>query len=96
MRCPVLGWFLIMHMTHVTSNIMVLLFSEFNDAVQERQKIGPLSGHGFRRNEYGSSPPTRGETSNYPRGIHGRWDNRFTGRNDKEGDSQLDRDSGKH
>ena len=50
----------------------------------------------FRRNEYGSSPPTRGDSSSYSsRGIHGRWESRSSGRSDKESDSQSDWDSGK-
>lgn len=70
------------------------LLSEFEDALQDRQKgSGSLSMHSFRRNEYGSSPPTRGESGNYSRGIHGRWDSRSSGRSDRDSDSQSDWDS---
>lgn len=72
------------------------MFSEFEDVSQDRPKIsGSLSLHGYRRNDYGSSPPTRGELGNYSRGIHGRWDSRSSGRSDKDGDSQSDWDAGK-
>ncbi|KAI9180014.1 hypothetical protein LWI28_000259 [Acer negundo] len=72
------------------------LRSELEDASQDRQKgSGSLSMHSFRRNEYGSSPPTRGESGNYSRGIHGRWDSRSSGRGDKDSDSQSDWDSGR-
>ncbi|GLU00711.1 hypothetical protein SLE2022_180580 [Rubroshorea leprosula] len=70
------------------------LLSEFEDASQDRQRIsGTLSLHGLRRNEYGSSPPTRGEFGNYSRGTHGRWDSRPSGRSDRDSDSQSDWDS---
>lgn len=70
------------------------LLSEFEDTSQDRQRIsGNAPLHGFRRNEYGSSPPTRGELGNYSRGIHGRWDNRSSGRSDRDSDSQSDWDS---
>ncbi|XP_031393806.1 uncharacterized protein LOC116205364 [Punica granatum] len=73
------------------------ILSEFEDASQEKHRIpGSLSSHGFRRNEYGSSPPTRGDLSNYNKGVHGRWDSRSSGRSDKDTDSQSgDSDSGK-
>ncbi|RVX10084.1 hypothetical protein CK203_012869 [Vitis vinifera] len=48
----------------------------------------------LRRNEYGSSPPTRGDSSNSSRGIHGRWESRSSGRSEKDSDSQSDWDSG--
>lgn len=72
-----------------------LLLSEFEDASQDRQRTsGGLSLNSFRRNEYGSSPPTRGDSSSYSsRGIHGRWESRSSGRSDKESDSQSDWDS---
>ncbi|GLT84656.1 hypothetical protein SLE2022_028730 [Rubroshorea leprosula] len=75
------------------------LMSEFEDASQDRQRIsGSLSLHGLRRNEYGSSPPTRGEQGNYSRGINGRWESRSSGRGDRDSDSQSDwdSDSGRH
>ncbi|KAK7394724.1 hypothetical protein VNO78_15259 [Psophocarpus tetragonolobus] len=73
------------------------LLSEFEDASQERQRsTGGLSMHSFsRRNEHGSSPPTRGDS--FSRGIHGKWETRSSGRSDKDSDSQSewDSDSGK-
>ncbi|XP_044502268.1 uncharacterized protein LOC123223218 isoform X2 [Mangifera indica] len=75
------------------------LLSEFEDAPGDRQKTpGGLSLHSFRRNEYGSSPPTRGESGNFSRGIHGRWDSRSSGRGDRDSDLQSDWDSesGRH
>ncbi|XWS35825.1 hypothetical protein CRYUN_Cryun20dG0029200 [Craigia yunnanensis] len=73
------------------------ILSEFEDTSQDRQRIpGTLSG--YRRNEYSSSPPTRGDSGNYSRGIHGRWESRSSGRSDKDSDSQSDwdSDSGRH
>ncbi|KAL6290348.1 hypothetical protein ACE6H2_007858 [Prunus campanulata] len=75
------------------------IISEFEDAFKDRQRIsGGLSSHSFRRNEYGSSPPTRGDVAGYSRAIPGRWESRSTGRSDKDSDSQSDRDSdsGRH
>ncbi|XP_029127996.1 uncharacterized protein LOC109802991 isoform X2 [Cajanus cajan] len=73
------------------------LLSEFEDASQDRQRsTGGLSMHSFsRRSEYGSSPPTRGDS--FSRGIHGKWETRSSGRSDKDSDSQSewDSDSGK-
>ncbi|XP_071722886.1 uncharacterized protein [Rutidosis leptorrhynchoides] len=60
------------------------LLSEFEDAPAsvERPRIGGgPSLHGFRRNDYSSSPPTRGDSGSYSRGVHGRWDTRSSGRN---------------
>ncbi|KAK8718315.1 hypothetical protein V6N13_045552 [Hibiscus sabdariffa] len=68
------------------------ILSEFEDTSQDRQRIpGTLSG--YRRNEYGTSPPTGGDSGNYSRGNHGRWDSRPGGRIDRDSDSQSDRDS---
>ncbi|KAK4397188.1 hypothetical protein Sango_1555400 [Sesamum angolense] len=73
------------------------LLCEFEDAIQSTQdrprNPGSLPLQGFRRNEYGSSPPTRGDSSNYSRGIYGKWDSRSSGRNDRDSDSQSDRES---
>ncbi|KAJ4832409.1 hypothetical protein Tsubulata_031410 [Turnera subulata] len=70
------------------------LLSDFEDTSQDRYRIpGTLSSQTFRRNEYGSSPPTRGDASNYSRCIQGRWDSRSSGRSDRDSDSQSDRDS---
>ncbi|KAL1546249.1 hypothetical protein AAHA92_22874 [Salvia divinorum] len=54
---------------------------------------GSLPYQGFRRNEYSSSPPTRGDTSTYSRGIYGKWDSRSSARSDRDSDSQSDKDS---
>ncbi|PPS15580.1 hypothetical protein GOBAR_AA04974 [Gossypium barbadense] len=65
------------------------ILSDFEDTSQDRQRIpGTLSG--YRRNEYSSSPPTRGD---YSRGIHGRWDSRSSGKSDRDSDTQSDWDS---
>lgn len=70
------------------------IISEFEDASQERQReTGGLSNHNFRRHEYGSSPPTRGDVNSYPRGVHGRWESRSSGRSDRDSDSQSEWDS---
>ncbi|XP_030468289.1 uncharacterized protein LOC115686983 isoform X1 [Syzygium oleosum] len=70
------------------------ILAEFEDASQDRQRTsGSFLLQGYRRNEYGSSPPTRGDVSNYSRGIHGRWDSRSSGWSDKDSDSQSDWDS---
>ncbi|XP_013628620.1 PREDICTED: uncharacterized protein LOC106334797 isoform X4 [Brassica oleracea var. oleracea] len=75
--------------------------SEFNDLLlrhtedpsPERLRIpGDL-----RRNDYSSSPPTRGELGSNSRGTHGRWEGRSGsgGWNDKDADSShSDRDPG--
>ncbi|KAL0428819.1 UNVERIFIED_CONTAM: hypothetical protein Sradi_0507900 [Sesamum radiatum] len=72
--------------------------SEFEDALlrlPDRPRIpGSLPVHGFRRNEYGSSPPTRGGSGSYPRGTSGKWESRSSGRSDRDSDSQSDRESG--
>lgn len=71
--------------------------SEFEDTSygnQDRQRIqGNLPLQGFRRGEYSSSPPTRGESGNHSRGIY-RWDSRSSARSDRDSDSQSDKDSG--
>ncbi|KAL7233166.1 hypothetical protein ACSBR1_016907 [Camellia fascicularis] len=71
--------------------------SEFEDAfqaIQDRQRIpGSLPLQGYGRTDYGTSPPTRGDSSNYSRGSYGRWDNRSSGRNERDSDSQSDWDS---
>ncbi|XP_042502847.1 uncharacterized protein LOC122080046 isoform X2 [Macadamia integrifolia] len=66
-------------------------FEEASDSIPERQKIpGGLSLQSFRCSDYGSSPPTRGDSSNYSRGCQGRWDIRSSDSNDKDADSQSD------
>lgn len=70
--------------------------SEFEEASYDRQRVsGALSLNSFRRNEYGSSPPSKAEPSNYSRRIHGKREVHSSGRSDKDSDSQSDRDSGK-
>ncbi|GMI98422.1 Conserved Binding of eIF4E 1 [Hibiscus trionum] len=73
------------------------ILSEFEDTSQDRQRI-PATFSGYRRNEYSSSPPTRGESGNYSRGIHGRWDSCSSGKSDRDSDTQsdLDADHGRH
>ncbi|XP_038882192.1 uncharacterized protein LOC120073406 isoform X2 [Benincasa hispida] len=70
------------------------IMAEFEEASYDRQRVsGALSLNSFRRNEYGSSPPSRAETSNYSRRIHGKREIHSSGRSDKDSDSQSDRDS---
>lgn len=69
--------------------------SEFDDSFQDRQRTGGgLSMHSFRRNEHGASPPTRGDTSMFSRGTHGKWETRSSGRSDRDSDSRSEWDSG--
>ncbi|OVA13945.1 hypothetical protein BVC80_1787g12 [Macleaya cordata] len=69
-------------------------FGEASNSIPEWPRPpGSFSSQSYRRGEYGSSPPTRGEGSNYSRGIHGRWDTRSSGSNDRDTDSQSDKDS---
>lgn len=73
-------------------------FEDTSHGIQDRPRShGSLPLQGFRRNDYSSSPPTRGDAGNYSRGVFGRWDNRSSGWNDKESDSQsvIDSDSGR-
>lgn len=64
-------------------------------SIQDRPRFpGSLPLQGLRRNDYGSSPPTRGDSGNYSRGIYGKWESRSSGRSDRDSDSQSDRDSG--
>ncbi|KAH7513076.1 hypothetical protein FEM48_Zijuj12G0158100 [Ziziphus jujuba var. spinosa] len=70
------------------------ILSELEDASQERPRISSgLSLNSFRRSEYGSSPPTRGDLLSFSRGVHGRWESRSSGRSDKDSDSQSEWDS---
>ncbi|CAL0308438.1 unnamed protein product [Lupinus luteus] len=81
------------------SNLDLSLLSGFQDALVDRHRsTGVLSTRSFRRDEYSSSPPTRGDTNSFLRGTHGKWDSRSSGRSDKDSDSQSEResDSGKH
>ncbi|XP_060218541.1 uncharacterized protein LOC132645538 [Lycium barbarum] len=74
-----------------------LILSELEDTsrgMQDRQKIpGSLPSQGLRRNDYSSSPPTRGDSDGNSRGIYGRWESRSSGRSDRDSDSQSDKDS---
>lgn len=58
------------------------------------RNAGNLPYQGFRRNDYSSSPPTRGDSSTYSRGVYIKWDSRPSLRSDRDPDSQSDRDSG--
>ncbi|KAJ4952073.1 hypothetical protein NE237_028905 [Protea cynaroides] len=70
---------------------------EASHSIPEWQRIpGSLSSQSFRRGEYGSSPPTRGDCGNYSRGISGRWDSRSSNSNEKDSDTHSDcSDSGR-
>ncbi|CAI9768880.1 unnamed protein product [Fraxinus pennsylvanica] len=76
--------------------------SEFDDGLQsihDRPRMSEnLSSQGFRRNEYGSSPITRGDSDSYSRGIYGRRGSQLSGQNDQDSDSKSSRDSdsGRH
>ncbi|CAK7348828.1 unnamed protein product [Dovyalis caffra] len=77
-----------------TDSHFPLSASEFEDTSQDRCRIpGSASSQSFRRNDYSSSPPTKGDSINFSRGIHGRWDSRSSGRSDRDSDSQSDWDS---
>ncbi|XP_006358662.1 uncharacterized protein [Solanum tuberosum] len=71
--------------------------SELEDTshgIQDRQRVpGSLPLQGFRRTDYSSSPPTRGDSSSYSRGNYGRWESRSSGWGDRDNDAQSDRDS---
>ncbi|KAG6582631.1 hypothetical protein SDJN02_20900 [Cucurbita argyrosperma subsp. argyrosperma] len=70
------------------------IIAEFQEASYDKQRVsGGLSFSSFRCNEHGSSPPSRAETANYSRRIHGKRDVHTSGRSDKDSDSQSDRDS---
>ena len=67
--------------------------SDTEDPSPERLRIS--GDFGLRRNDYSSSPPTRGELGSNSRGTHGRWEGRSGGWNDKDADSShSDRDPG--
>lgn len=74
-----------------------LILSELEDTsrgIQDRPKIpGSFPSQSFRRNDYSSSPPTRGDSDGNSRGIYGRWESRSSGRSDRDSDSQSDKDS---
>ncbi|KAK8934686.1 hypothetical protein KSP39_PZI014839 [Platanthera zijinensis] len=59
------------------------------NTVSERQRsAGNLALQGPRRGEHGFQP-----LNSYARGSSARWDTRSSGSNDREGDSQFDRES---
>lgn len=73
------------------------ILNEFEDAfhgVQERQRA-PVGSQfqSYKRNDYSSSPPTRGDLGSYSRSSYGRWDTRSSGRSDRDSDSHSDKDS---
>lgn len=71
------------------------LVSEFEDSSHDRQRIsGGVSINSFRHSDYGSSPPTRGDSTSYSWGNHGRWESRSSGRSGGDSDSQPNWDSG--
>lgn len=73
------------------------VLSEFEDAsygMQDRQRVpgsSPLLS--YRRTEYSSSPPFKGDSSNYSRGTYGKWDSYSSGRSERDSDSKSDWDS---
>ncbi|XP_075519146.1 uncharacterized protein LOC142553045 isoform X2 [Primulina tabacum] len=73
------------------------LLSEFqgtSECIPDRPRIpGSLPLQSFRQNQYGSSPPAQGDSGDYSRGIHGKWEIRSSGRSDRDNDSHSDRDS---
>ncbi|KAK1376185.1 Uro-adherence factor A like [Heracleum sosnowskyi] len=70
------------------------ILGEFEDTTKQKTS-GPGSFPllSSRRGDYSSSPPTRGDSSNYSRGIYGKWGSRSSGQSDRDSDSQSDRDS---
>ncbi|KAJ0250043.1 Uncharacterized protein HA466_0142540 [Hirschfeldia incana] len=71
-----------------------LLSRDTEDPSPERPRIS--GDFGLRRNDYSSSPPTRGEFGSNSRGTLGRWEGRSGGWNDKDAadSSHSDRDPG--
>lgn len=82
------------------SVLIICIFSnskleDSSHGIQDRQRVpGSLPLQGFRRTDYSSSPPTRGDSSSYSRGNYGRWESRSSGWSDRDNDAQSDRDSG--
>ncbi|XP_021850412.2 uncharacterized protein [Spinacia oleracea] len=70
------------------------LLSDFDDAsngIHDRQRFpGSSLLQGFKRTEYGSSVPAKGDSGNFPRGPN-RWDSRSSVRNDTDSDSESGR-----
>lgn len=72
------------------------LLGEFDASygIQDRQRVlGSSSLQGFRRPDYGSSIPPKGDSGSYPRGPN-RWDSRSSGRSDTDTDSESGRRHG--
>ncbi|XP_047333957.1 uncharacterized protein LOC124937696 isoform X2 [Impatiens glandulifera] len=72
--------------------------SEFGDInyglFQDKQRNhGNFPLQSLQRNEYGSSPPARGDSNNYTKGIYGKRDNHSGSWNDKDTHLQSERDS---
>ncbi|KAL9245381.1 hypothetical protein vseg_019042 [Gypsophila vaccaria] len=65
------------------------LLSEFHDTsnLERARALRTSFSQGFRRTDYGSSPPTRGESGSHSLGLQ-RWDSRSSGKS--EGDSDTD------
>ncbi|EPS68078.1 hypothetical protein M569_06697, partial [Genlisea aurea] len=69
-------------------------FEDSKQSYQDRQKVpGNRQFQCFRRNEYGSSPPSRGDSAIYSRGNYGKMGNRPSDQSDRDSDSQSDLDS---
>lgn len=66
------------------------LLSDF-DCIPERQRaLGSSSLQGFKRTDYGTSVPAKGDAGNYSRGLN-RWDSRSSVRSDTDSDSESGR-----
>ncbi|KAK9757896.1 hypothetical protein RND81_01G193700 [Saponaria officinalis] len=71
------------------------LLSEFHETSyygpQDRPRVlGNSSLQGFRRTDYGSSPPARGDSGSYSRGLQ-RWDSRSSAKTEGDSDSESGR-----
>lgn len=66
------------------------LLSDFDDAsTHDRQRVlGSSLLHGYKRTEYGSSMPAKGDSGNFSRGSN-RWDSRSSVRSDTDSDSGI-------
>ena len=83
---------------HAGLELLLCLISEFEDAFQGIQDWPRIHGsvpfQSYRRTDYSSSPPTKGDSSSYSQGIYGKWDSRSSGRSERDTDPQSDWDSG--
>ncbi|XP_021748774.1 uncharacterized protein LOC110714546 isoform X2 [Chenopodium quinoa] len=68
------------------------LLSDFDDApTHDRQRVlGSSLLHGYKRTDYGSSMPAKGDSGNFSRGPN-RWDSRSSVRSDTDSDSESGR-----